>query len=512
PASPTAVAGDAVSTPGSDASQLTEPVAPCRPADPKLAAQAVDFVHEVLLPHAIRRLTMAREKCTLDESELSMIQSDSDIGWVDQILAARGIPQLAAVYDMDSMAAAGASVSSNRRHFFMSSAQLEALEKKEELERDPVRQKLGSPLRAGARILGFDLAGDSTVVLALASHQAQVADIAAGECGKATAKHAGPVTSVAVLGSHYRAGGSRIALSASWDKTIRVWAVDNPQQTLAVLAGHTDFVKCLVAHPTQPVVFSGSADKTIMFWRLPESADALTQGSAPLNITPFKTVAGQHTGQIYALCLDPTAAGILYSAGSDASVRAWDAHTGAALSSADGDRWCIERGQHKTNIFGCKATETELWTCSADKTAVGWDIETRKADLVLEHSAAVTAVLPIPQVGVVVTGVRDGAIYVWRVDSGAPEIIREIHAHTDDVTALQAAGREFYSSGLDQTLRRWDIRDVVGFTGGIDYIPAELASLCTTTAQPAGDSADQPTLTEEEERELAELMSDLDDM
>ncbi|KAJ2768238.1 hypothetical protein IWQ56_003019, partial [Coemansia nantahalensis] len=350
---------------------------------------------------------------------------------------------------MGSMHVAGASVSSDRRHFFMSSAQLEALEHREELERDPVRQKLGAPIRAGARILGFELAGGDAAVLALASHQARVADLATGECGAEAARHAGPVTAVAVLGSNYRVGGSRVAVSGSWDKTIRVWAVDRPYQTLAVLAGHADFVKCLAAHPTLPIVYSGSADKTIKYWRLPASLDA--PAGAPPAIAPFKTVAGQHTGQILALCLDAGAGRTLYSTGSDASVRAWDALTGAAQPGAGGEAWCIARGQHKTNVVGLAATETELWTCSADTTAVSWDIETGGVDLVLQHSAPVTAVLPIPPAGVVVTGVRDGAIYVWRVSTGSPEIIREIHAHTDDVTCLRAAGRAFYSAALDQT-------------------------------------------------------------
>ncbi|KAJ2791408.1 hypothetical protein H4R20_006869, partial [Coemansia guatemalensis] len=372
------------------------------------------------------------------------------------------------------MTPAGANISSDRRNFFMSSAQLEALEKKEQQEQDPVRQQLGSPIRTKARVLGFELSDKDTAVLALASHQAKVADLNAGACVKAAVKHAGPVTSVAVLGVGYKAGGSRIAMSASWDKTIKIWAVDNPQRTLAVLTGHSDFVKCLVAHPTMPIIYSGSADKSIMLWRLPESADALMSEQNPLEIAPFKVIKGKHTGQIYTLCLDPTTASTVYSAGSDASIRAWDALTGAPLAAAgdDLDSWHIARGQHKTNIFDCKLTENELWTASADKTAVGWDLETRTADLVLEHSTAVTAVLPIPQMGVVVTGVRDGVIYVWQISSGTPVIIREIHAHTDDVTCLRATGRIFYSSGLDETLRKWDIRDVVEFGGGLEYIPA----------------------------------------
>ncbi|KAJ2081758.1 hypothetical protein H4R24_002083 [Coemansia sp. RSA 988] len=416
------------------------------------------------------------------------------------------------------MAPAGANISSDRRNFFMSSAQLEALEKKERQEQDPVRQQLGSPIRTKARVLGFELSDKDTAVLALASHQAKVADLNAGTCVTAAVKHAGPVTSVAVLGPEYRAGGSRIAMSASWDKVIKVWAVDNPHRTLAILRGHSDFVKCLAAHPTMPIVYSGSADKSIMFWRLPESADALLSDQSPLEISPFKVIKGEHTGQIYTLCLDPTTASTLYSAGSDASIRAWDAHTGIPLAAvgADSDYWHIARGQHKTNIFDCKLTENGLWTASADKTAVGWDLETRTADLVLEHNTAVTAVLPILQIGVVVTGVRDGAMYVWRINSGVPTIIREIHAHTDDVTCLRMAGRVFYSSGLDETLRRWDIRDVVEFSGGLEYIPVELKKQDTqqsqsTTAVASTANTGHSALTEEEERELAELMSDLDD-
>ncbi|KAJ1814018.1 hypothetical protein LPJ75_002947, partial [Coemansia sp. RSA 2598] len=225
----------------------------------------------------------------------------------------------------------------------------------------------------------------------------------------------------------------------------------------------------------------------------------------------------------------------LYSAGSDASIRAWGALTGKAVEASalvggnkntteddDDDDWHIARGQHKTNIFDIKATESGLWTASADKTAIGWDVETRKADLVLEHKEAVTSVLPIPQVGVVVTGTNGGVIYVWNVSSGSPEVIREIHAHIDDVTCLKAAGRVFYSSGLDETLRVWDIKDVVGFKGGLEYVPAELADLKKQASASSGSSANSKAgtfgnaghsvLTEEEERELAELMSDLDDL
>ncbi|KAJ2690604.1 hypothetical protein GGH99_002588 [Coemansia sp. RSA 1285] len=429
------------------------------------------------------------------------------------------------------MSIPAANISSDRRHFFMSSAQLEALEKREELERDPVRQKLGDPLRTGGRILGFELFDNDKAALALGNHLACVADLETKSCSKPATKHAGPVTGIAVLDRSYTVDGSRIALSASWDKTVRLWPVDNARHTLAVLVGHSDFVKCVVAHPSLPLVYTGSADKTIMIWKLPELADTLTKGrdkGSPMELRPFRIIKGQHTGQIHALCLDSATASVLYSSGSDASVRAWDAQTGDALP-GKGDRldeWYIPRGQHKTNIVDIKVTETELWTASADGTAVGWDLETQSADMVLSHKSDVTAVLPIPQAGVVVTGTHNGDIYVWRTSAGSPEIIREIHAHTDDITCLKAAGRMFYSASLDETLRVWDIMDVVKFQGGLDYIPPELAELKSNTNadlvevsgnknQDKSNSNNNPSssaLTEEEERELAELMSDLDDM
>ncbi|KAJ1864250.1 hypothetical protein LPJ78_003479 [Coemansia sp. RSA 989] len=394
----------------------------------------------------------------------------------------------------------------------MSSAQLEALERKEELERDPLRQKLGSPLQAGARILNFALGSKDKAVLALSSHQAKTANLDSLQLAKGAAKHTGPVTAVALLNRDYN--GSQIALSASWDKSIRMWPVDNPQHTLAVFSGHADFVKCLAVHPTLPLVYSGSADKSIMYWKLPESSELMANCDTPPTINPVKTIKGQHTGQIYALCIDPVSADVLYSTGSDASIRAWNAQTGAAIHSDDMEQWFIPRGEHKTNVFDCKVTENTLWTASADKTAIGWDVETRAADLVLEHDASVNAVLPIPQAGIVATGVHGGVIYIWKVNSGSPEIIREIHAHTDDVTCLRAAGRKFYSSALDGTLRTWDIKDIVDFTGGMEYIPAELEALKQSSAKPKDNlaKASNSALTEEEERELAELMSDLDDM
>ncbi|KAJ2755630.1 hypothetical protein GGI19_001479 [Coemansia pectinata] len=50
---------------------------------------AINFIHDVLLPHAIKRMIVEREGCSLDDAEARMQKVNEEINWVDQILAAR---------------------------------------------------------------------------------------------------------------------------------------------------------------------------------------------------------------------------------------------------------------------------------------------------------------------------------------------------------------------------------------------------------------------------------------
>ncbi|KAJ2160075.1 hypothetical protein GGF46_002533 [Coemansia sp. RSA 552] len=77
---------------GSDTSQATVPIEQdtnVAPEDPDLSAQSVQFIHEVLLPHAVKQLVVTRDSCSLEDSEHRMFQNGSD--WVEQIMAARGV-------------------------------------------------------------------------------------------------------------------------------------------------------------------------------------------------------------------------------------------------------------------------------------------------------------------------------------------------------------------------------------------------------------------------------------
>ncbi|KAJ2683831.1 hypothetical protein IWW39_005269, partial [Coemansia spiralis] len=52
------------------------------------SALAINFIHDVLLPHAVKRMIAERDGCSLSDAEERM-RKVNEMNWVDQILAAR---------------------------------------------------------------------------------------------------------------------------------------------------------------------------------------------------------------------------------------------------------------------------------------------------------------------------------------------------------------------------------------------------------------------------------------
>ncbi|SPO26787.1 related to DOA1 - involved in ubiquitin-dependent proteolysis [Ustilago trichophora] len=106
-------------------------------------------------------------------------------------------------------------------------------------------------------------------------------------------------------------------LTASADKTIRLWSISSPAKPIAVFGGHTDAVRGLTLLEGGESFASCGNDGNIHLYSLHEASSS---GSKP--IQPVQVLSG-HTSFVYSLDTIPGGKGELVSSGEDRSVRVW---------------------------------------------------------------------------------------------------------------------------------------------------------------------------------------------
>jgi WD40 repeat protein len=168
---------------------------------------------------------------------------------------------------------------------------------------------------------------------------------------------------------------------------------------------------------------------------------------------------------------------------------------------------------HETSIYALRFehssdSDFDLWTASADKTSKCLSrYRDFTPDTVLRHPDFVRDIVIDETLGYVITACRDEEVRVWQKSDG--KLYHTFSGHFEEVTGLcivetQEKGRWLVSVSIDGTVRRWSLART------------ELAKAKEEAQK--GEEAKQVTvekpkpsmLTEEEERELAELMDDDD--
>lgn len=257
-----------------------------------------------------------------------------------------------------------------------------------------------------------------------------------------------------------------ILVSGSADSTIIIWNISNGSK-LHTLVGHNRGILCLAldpfSHPDQEVeradngaspiiLFSGSSDREIRRWVLPSDMNAPSSG-ARSTLSSEEPPIVSHETSVYALQFDMD--GDLWTASADGTVK------------------CLSRANH-------------------------WE-----ADTSLGHGDYVRAVAVDELAGLVISAGRDEDVKVW--DKASGKLVFAYRGHYDEITGLTCLkGNIVVSVGIDGTVRRWslkteDIRKAQqereDEEKGIETeeeIPQEKSNL----------------VTEDEEKELAELMDD----
>ncbi|WP_437839850.1 CHAT domain-containing protein [Sorangium sp. So ce1153] len=227
----------------------------------------------------------------------------------------------------------------------------------------------------------------------------------------------------------------RIAVSASWDKTLKVWDLATGQ-LLRTLEGHTDAVMGVAVTPDGRIAVSASLDKTLKVWDL---------ATGQL----LRTLEG-HTDVVSGVAVTPDGR-IAVSASSDKTLKVWDLATGQLLRTLEG---------HTDVVSGVAVTPDGRIAVSAssDKTLKVWDLATGQVLRTLKgHTFFVAGVAVTPDGRIAVSASRDNTLMVWDLATG--QVLRTLEGHTFFVTgvAVTPDGRIAVSASLDKTLKVWDL-------------------------------------------------------
>ncbi|EAW07596.1 WD40 repeat domain-containing protein [Aspergillus clavatus NRRL 1] len=370
--------------------------------------------------------------------------------------------------------------SSHRDDFFQTSASLEEQKRKDAKSRNTD----GSPIKLQSKILAVaaDPVSPGSVYVAQSGGTVRKILLETGETAALFKGPTAPVTSICF------SPDGKLLFAGCWDKTVWSWDVAS-KQLKQRYEGHSDFVRSVTSARLQgqDLLISGGADAQILVFDIASGKR-------------LYTIKG-HAKGIQDLVVDPASldsdgSRLVFSAGSDREIRQFDIAAGSQDLTAADPLLAHDTSVYKLFFDG----DGDMWTASADKTAKclvredGW-----KSNLTLTHPDFVRDVVVYEQGGWVITACRDEEVRVWNRSTG--QLYHTFSGHFEEVTGLALVGSTVVSVSIDATIRQWSLSPD-------DLLAAVEKARDTKLGDGEEQTNPEPLLTEEEERELAELMGE----
>jgi len=219
---------------------------------------------------------------------------------------------------------------------------------------------------------------------------------------------------------------------------------------------------------------------------------------------------------------------VLYTGDTMGVIKVWDLNKVSGLPSKWTATLTHTHNHHRTRINELLYGNGQVWTASADETVqvvldksmstmdIGSNLTTKPFKPLI-HPVAVRAILPLHLTDLSESYLLTAAGEVLRIydvsSLDEPEYIGEVDAHWHDITAVRLWMRKFVgddgktrvepwiiTTSLDRTIRKWKLTELLS-------PPAKAVPKIPIQKQiPLQVSASH--MTEDEERELAELMEE----
>lgn len=229
------------------------------------------------------------------------------------------------------------------------------------------------------------------------------------------------------------------ALSASFDKTLKLWQV-SPQNSLLnyqrTFDGHTDAIYSVYLSHDDKFAVSASADKTVKLWDI-QTANCI------------RTFEG-HTDTVTSVVLSRNH-NLIVSGSYDGTLKIWDVKTGECVSTLD-------EHQDAVRSVALNADGSLALSGSFDCSLKLWDISTSKClHTFTEHTAEIHSVCFSSDGKFALSGAFDRTLKYWDINTGKCLHTFEDHADVYSV-ALSHDNRFAISGNANATLKIWDIK------------------------------------------------------
>ncbi len=269
----------------------------------------------------------------------------------------------------------------------------------------------------------------------------------------------------------------RLALSGSWDKTLRLWDTVSGLE-LRCFNGHTGSVYSLAFSRDGLTAISASEDHSLILWDIitgrevrrfyghaapvysvafSQDGRAVVSGGGDKTVKLWDLATGRElrtfSGSlepIQAVAISPDG-GIIISATPGKSLKSWDVATGRELHSFNGHAGSVE-------FVTFSPDGQSVLSGSDDDTMKLWDVASgQELRSFCGHKQWVGSGKFSNDGLYIISGSGDKTLKLWAVNTG--QLIRTFYGHSESVASVAYSrdGRTVLSGSRDQSMRLWDV-------------------------------------------------------